>query len=96
MTMSDDMENTSWHLDKRVPVAVIMALVGNIVASVWWLSALGQRVEYIEMAISTNEAVRLDIAQVKERINGMDRVLMRLEAYLDGQKRSGSNRDDPR
>jgi hypothetical protein len=37
-----------WHLDKRVPVALILTLLGQMVVAIWWAASINTRVEAIE------------------------------------------------
>jgi acyl transferase domain-containing protein len=41
-----------WHLDKRVPVALIATLLGQMVVAIWWAASINQRVEAIERNVS--------------------------------------------
>lgn len=35
----------AWHLDKRVPVALIFAIIIQTATAVWWMSDLSNRVD---------------------------------------------------
>lgn len=37
-----------WHLDRKVPVALIVALAAQTVAMVWWAATLSIRVDQLE------------------------------------------------
>jgi Tfp pilus assembly protein PilO len=38
----------SWHLDRKVPVALIFAIAVQTIGAVWWAATISQRVETIE------------------------------------------------
>lgn len=37
-----------WHLDKRVPIALIFAIMMQSAAAVWWASGISERMSQIE------------------------------------------------
>ena len=42
------MEREEWHLDRRVPVALILALLIQGAGGVWWASTTSERLEQVE------------------------------------------------
>jgi hypothetical protein len=61
-----------WHLDKRVPIALIVAMFVQTCAIVWWASDLSARVSTLErqQAAAAPQADRLTRVEVKiENIN---------------------------
>jgi hypothetical protein len=51
-----------WHLDKRVPVALILTLLGQMVVAIWWAASINTRVEAIERNV-TAAATRTQSAE---------------------------------
>ncbi len=41
--------NENWHLDKKVPIAIILAIVVQTCALVWWAAKLDARVSTLEV-----------------------------------------------
>ena len=41
-------DREQWHLDKRVPIALIFAILIQSVAAVWWAASISERVQHIE------------------------------------------------
>lgn len=39
-----------WHLDRRVPLALILTIVGQTAVGVWWASSINERVNVLEQA----------------------------------------------
>jgi hypothetical protein len=37
-----------WHLDRRVPVAIIFAIAMQSAGAIWWASSVNERMEQIE------------------------------------------------
>lgn len=56
-----------WHLDKRVPLAMIAALIMQTFAIAWWASATSERVTTLErrMDAAAPQADRLTRVEVK-------------------------------
>ena len=81
-------ENTSrrrsdqWHLDKRVPIGFILALLVQSAGIVWWGAGLDGQVDDHDRRIVSLE--RVDDARTHE-MNGIEGRLSRLEANSDNQ-----------
>lgn len=50
--MTTTVETGAWHLDKRVPVALIFAIIIQTATAVWWVSGVSHRVD---SAIAVND-----------------------------------------
>jgi len=91
--MADD---NNWHLDKRVPIALILGMVGQVAVVVWGaaimfkdieanrlnINKLNGRVGTIETAAS-QQAVQL--GRIEENIRGMRNDVNRLLNLLEGR-----------
>lgn len=73
--MTDD--DGHWHLDRKVPLAIIIAIVAQTVAATWWAASLAAKVEMIENRVNKTEA-RAEKAETEAR--GLGERLIRLEA----------------
>ena len=56
-----------WHLDKRVPLALIMTIIIQTAGLVWWASSLSERVNSLERSreATAPQADRLTRVEVK-------------------------------
>jgi hypothetical protein len=65
-----------WHLDRKVTLGIILALVLNAGSSIWWASRLDYTVQAHEKRISDNEGdIRLNRDQngrIIERLAGIE------------------------
>lgn len=68
-----------WHLDKRVPVTMILAILFQAGAFLWWGSALNSRVAVLEAHIIEGKA-KAETAAIVER-DRSDR-LIRVETLM--------------
>ena len=67
--MANVNSDSQWHLDKRVPIALILALVLQSTTAVWWAAGLTSRVD-------RNQKMLEDYQANKERVT-------RLEVYQE-------------
>ena len=88
--MSDRQDKPQWHLDRRVPVALIAAIMMQTIGIVWWAATLSARVDVLEeriRAARTNETriVRLEANQtaVYQRLDRIEVLTRRIEVKLD-------------
>ena len=88
--MSTDMSDRHWHLDKRVPVALIITIVMQTIGIVWWAASLSERVSTLERrfnGLATHQAriVRLEEKQnaVYQRLDRIEAIQRRIEVKID-------------
>lgn len=85
--MADDKDATPdkhWHLDKRVPVVLIFAILLQTATAVWWASAQSERVSALERA----EAARAAIAPVAaDRLTRVEVNVENIKAGVEEIKR---------
>lgn len=55
MTHIERATEGAWHLDKKVPVALIMAIVIQTGTFIWWLSAQSARLETVVQVNATQD-----------------------------------------
>ena len=67
--------NEHWHLDKRVPIGLIAAILMQTIALGFWMGSLDSRISSIE----GNRYTAAQGAVVDERISNNERNIERLE-----------------
>lgn len=65
--MTDATEPGGWHLDKRVPIALIVTLVLQTAGAVWWISGIVHR---LDAATETNVKQDVRLTAAETTING--------------------------
>ena len=70
------MYDEHWHLDKRVPLALIFAIFIQTAGAFWWASDISRRV-------ATLEHNQMNTPLLVERIVRLEAVLTRLDRTLD-------------
>ena len=43
------MPSSDWHLDKKVPISIVIALFLNVIFGVWYASKLDSRIAFLEV-----------------------------------------------
>lgn len=82
-----------WHLDKRVPLALIVTIFLQTAGAIWWAASMSERMDQIERRME-NAAIRsqnidtlvasqaTQIAVLVERIDTQNRQLDRLSEQV--------------
>lgn len=56
----NDPATSSWHLDKRVPIALILTILVQSGTAIWWAATTTGRVAAIENVVSQSITTRLN------------------------------------
>ena len=94
-----------WHLDKRVPLALILTIVLQTAGVVWWAAGIAAQVTHHERQLQTlaaYDAADLQekrrtaelLARLEERLVAQTEILRRMEMRLAGA-RLGSGDSNP-
>ncbi|PLX33562.1 MAG: hypothetical protein C0605_16215, partial [Hyphomicrobiales bacterium] len=73
-----------WHLDKRVPIAMITVIAVQTFGAIWWAATLTgtvtfntARIERFEASYSRMAAMEQTLARIDERLKSLQSVLER-------------------
>lgn len=81
--MTDEPIQQGWHLDKRVPIALIVVIAIQTAGAVWWASSTSERLSALELKeISTSDQTGR-IIRNETRIEVLAESLTRIENKLD-------------
>lgn len=82
--MSEPQTDTArWHLDKRVPIALILALIMQTAGALTWAGAASERINQLERQTQDRNAIGERTARVEEQVRYMRVTLDRIEEKLD-------------
>jgi Tfp pilus assembly protein PilN len=88
--MSNGYDDRHWHLDKRVPIALIITILMQTVGIVWWAASLSERVTALEnrfqdLRTHQGRIVRLEEKQtaVHQRLDRIETIQRRIENKID-------------
>lgn len=85
MTDAEREYESNWHLDKKVPIALIVTIVLQTVGIVWFAAGLFYRVDALEkhQLAASPQADRLTRVEVK--IENVERGVNRIESVLQSR-----------
>jgi hypothetical protein len=64
----EDPATGSWHLDKRVPVALIFTIAIQTGAIIWWAAGINARVEHLERQFMVTAPYGERIIRLEENV----------------------------
>jgi len=76
-----------WHLDKRIPVALIVALALNSGAGIWWAATTNARLDNVEQALTTSAEDHDTIVRMSTTLETIDERLERMDRSGNGRTR---------
>jgi hypothetical protein len=86
MTDEDRQYEREWHLDKKVPIAVILTIVMQSAAFIWFGARLDHRVEALEResVIRIPQADRLTRVEVK--LEGVQEGIVEIKRLIQSRQ----------
>jgi hypothetical protein len=82
--------DNEWHLDKKVPISIIGAILLQTFAVGWWVSSLSQKVLSLEQSFteikveSKEQRGKIDrLGELDVEIRNLARTIARIESTLD-------------
>lgn len=81
--MTEAQREKEWHLDRKVTLSLILALLANAGATVWFAAQLDQRVTAIENRQEQWASSPERITKVETQIEGVREGIKRIESKLD-------------
>lgn len=85
--LSDDPAAREWHLDKRIPVAILLGLGVQFGGLVWWGAQLSARVDMLERSDRITADDHERIVRIEATLNAVDARLERMERMDEGRGR---------
>lgn len=76
-------ELSNWHLDKRVPIALIFTIVMQSMAAVWWASSMQARLESLEAMLAAQSSTESRLVTLEQITKMQTRTMERIETKLD-------------
>lgn len=79
-------EKEHWQLDKRVPIALIIAIATQAVVFIWFISKLDSRIENLEKAQIIQVGTQRDRDEQQDRTSRDNTMLVRSELLEANRK----------
>lgn len=84
--MSGAQQKESWHLDKQIPVALVVTILAQGALGLWWVSGLNSQVQIHERRInkieSWNEKQADSLNAVVERLARIEQALLDIKQKI--------------
>lgn len=95
MAGEDDGQDASWHLDKRVPIALVGAILIQTFTLGWWSASMSYRISALEQASPSSvaefskleaarEATNLAVARIETKMDSLLSIARRLDSKAVG------------
>lgn len=81
--MTNDSAASHWSLDKRIPVALLLALLVQLGAGIWFVSAINVRVSNLESIVAAQVDTRDKVIRLEVQINSVDDTLKNIDGKVD-------------
>ena len=82
MATEKDPAASSWHFDKRIPLALIATIILQTGAAIWWASAVNS---YIDADKASTLAIAERVSAVERDNSAVATRITRLEVLLETQ-----------
>jgi hypothetical protein len=76
-------EDRKWHLDRKVPIALILALAIQTSAVSWWAATLSARVDLLERQAVAIGPQAERIIRLETKVDGITGGLSEIKALID-------------
>jgi hypothetical protein len=76
-------EDRQWHLDKKVPLALIMTIIGQTVVAAWGASNLWTRVGELERQMQLAAPQFERIIRLETKVDGITGSLSEIKALIN-------------
>lgn len=80
--MSERGYDQSWHLDRKVPIALILAIVMQTAGIIWFAAGIYHRVETLEKEAMSGRPNAERITRVEVKIENVQEGILRIERLL--------------
>jgi len=83
MTETNSKFDHQWHLDRRVPIALIVALGAQTSAVSWWAATLSARVDLLERQAVAIGPQAERIIRLESKVDGITGTLWEIKGLID-------------
>jgi hypothetical protein len=82
--LSDNMnQDKHWHLDKRIPLALMLTIGFQTGIFIWWAAQLSERVNTLERSAITAAPQADRITRMEVRLEGIGQIVQRIERLIE-------------
>lgn len=83
--------DSNWHLDKKVPIVLILAILGQGIGFVWLAAKFDARLENVERTQTASSPQGDRITRMEVKVENIERGVFRIENVLQSRTPTGFN-----
>jgi hypothetical protein len=76
-----------WHIDKRIPIALIIVLVGQFTGAIWWASGATIRLENVERTAASFAPLPERLTRVEEKLGAVQEGITEIKRLVQDRRR---------
>ena len=76
-------KRSSWELQKTIPITIFLAIIINILSTVWWAAKLDSRLGMAETWIKTNYEISTQLDRFAMKSSVMNKRMSTIEEEYD-------------
>jgi hypothetical protein len=88
-------EPDHWQVDRKIPLALIGAVLLQTAGMSWWASGMSMRVEQLERQAAGISSQSERIVRLEEKVGGIQQGIAEIKAMLQRANVPGVPRDQP-
>lgn len=82
MAATDETQDRQWHLDKKVPLALIVTIIAQTMAIVWWAATASSRLDQLERQVNTAAPQAERIIRLETKMDGIAEAISELKGLI--------------
>lgn len=75
-----------WHLDKRVPIALLLAMLIQTGGAFWWAATISERINNLEKRADASAPQADRLTRVEVKLDGVMDSIGRVERLIQAKK----------
>lgn len=79
-------EDEAWHLDKRVPISLIAAILVQSAGFFWWAATTSEKVSVLKERLDAIAPNSDRLTRVEVKVDSVQQSINRIEGLVRGQK----------
>lgn len=76
-------QDRHWHLDRRVPIALMLSIAFQTGIFIWWAAQLSERVNTLERGAISSAPNSDRITRMEVRLEGIGQTVQRIERLIE-------------
>lgn len=84
-----EMDEEHWHIDRRIPVAVLLTLSLNLGAFVWWAASSNERLNSVETFMRNQTSNSERLVRLETEIKHVRDGMLEIKSLLQQRPQAG-------